>query len=69
VLPVTNVPIINPLVVAGGAKVVVRAQALQLVGTKAAIVEGKTMFISPPAGRASSRLKYRYSLVVAPKFG
>jgi len=53
------VPIINPLVVAGGAKVVlVIAQALQRVGTKAGdIAEGKAMFMRPPAGRASSREK------------
>jgi hypothetical protein len=50
-------PLINPLVVAGGAKVVVSFQALQEVGTKLDIVEGKTMFITPPAGRALSRDK------------
>jgi hypothetical protein len=47
----------NPLVVAGGAKVVPIAQALQVVGTKADIVDGKAMFITPPAGSASSREK------------
>jgi hypothetical protein len=47
----------NPLVVAGGVIVVPRAQALQVAGVKADIVEGKAMFITPPAGRASSREK------------
>jgi len=50
-------PLINPLRVAGGANELVSAQALQEVKAKLDIVEGKTMFITPPAGRASSRDK------------
>jgi hypothetical protein len=48
---------INPLVVAGGVISEPSAQALQVSGAKLLIEEGKTMFITPPAGRASSREK------------
>jgi hypothetical protein len=50
-------PLINPLKVVGGAKDVPIAQALQDVGAKLDIVEGKAMFITPPAGSSSSRDK------------
>lgn len=56
-MPELNLPMMNPLVVAGGVISVVSAHALQDVGTNADMSVGKTMFINPPAGRASSREK------------